>query len=195
VLAHKLREAMASEHKGKVLRGDDEVDGAFFGGYVCPANRKADRIDRRLAEHQTGKRRCVVALRERGGRTLPFVVITEDQAVPFVRQTVAHGSTVYADEASSWDALHAFYGARRVNHSIAFHEGADTNQAESFFSRLRRAEIGPHHRIGMHLHQYAGEMAWREDNRRKPNGTQFMNTAGAALGSPVSRSWCGYWQR
>jgi hypothetical protein len=163
---------------------------------VKPANRKADRVDRRLAEHQTGKRRCVVAMRERGGRTLPFVVITEDQAVPLVRQVVEHGSTVYADEASSWDALHAFYDARRVNHSIAFHdEGVSTNWAESFFSRLRRAEIGQHHRIGVHLHQYAGEMAWREDNRRKPNGTQFMNAAGAALGSPGSRQWCGYWQR
>ena len=153
VLAHKLREAMAAEHKGKVLRGHVEIDGAYFGGHVRPENRKADRIDRRLAEHRTGKRRCVVAMRERGGRTLPFVVITEDQAVPFVRQAVAHGSTVYADEASSWDALHAFYDARRINHSIAFHdEGADTNQAESFFSRLRRAEIGQHHRIGVHLH-------------------------------------------
>ena len=196
VLAHKLREAVAAEHKGKVLSGHVEIDGAYFGGHVKPANRKADRVDRRLAEHQTGKRRCVVALRERGGRTLPFVVITEDQAVPFVRQAVEHGSIVYADEAASWDELHAFYDARRVNHSIAVHdEGADTNQAESFFSRLRRAEIGQHHRIGVHLHQYAGEMAWREDNRRKPNGTLFMNAAGAALGSPVSRSWCGYWQR
>ena len=55
--------------------------------------------------------------------------------------------------------------------------------------------IGQHHHIGIHLHQYAGEMAWREDNRRKPNGTQFMNVAGAALGHPVSRNWCGYWQR
>jgi hypothetical protein len=101
VLAHKLREAMAAEHKGKVLRGHVEIDGAYFGGHVKPANRKADRVDRRLAEHQTGKRRCVVALRERGGRTLPFVVITEDQAVPLVRRVVEHGSTIYADEAAA----------------------------------------------------------------------------------------------
>ena len=48
---------------------------------------------------------------------------------------------------ASWDALHAF-DARRINHSISFHdEGADTHQAESFFSRLRRAEIGQHHCI------------------------------------------------
>jgi ISXO2-like transposase domain len=144
----------------------------------------------------TGKRRCVVAMRERGGRTLPFVVITEDQAVPLVRQVVKAGSTVYADESASWNALHAFYDARRINHSIAFHdEGTDTNQAESFFSRLRRAEIGQHHRIGVHLHQYAGEMVWREDNRRKDNRTLFLNAIGAALGHPVSRSRCGYWQR
>jgi hypothetical protein len=31
----------------------------------------------------------------------------------------------------------------------------------SFFSRLRRAEIGTHHHVaGPYLHQYANEMAW-----------------------------------
>jgi ISXO2-like transposase domain len=79
--------------------------------------------------------------------------------------------------------------------SCARDEDACTNQAESFFSRLRRAEIGQHHRIGVHLHQYAGEMAWREDNRRKPTGAQFMLCAGAAAVHPVSRRWAGYWQR
>ena len=38
-------------------------------------------------------------------------------------------------------------------------------------------------------------MAWREDNRRAPNGAQFVKAAGAALGHPKSRQWCGYWQR
>src|SRR5688572_2673588 len=98
VLAHKLREAMAAEHKGAVLNGHVEIDGAYFGGHVRPENRKADRKDRRLAEHQTGKRRCVVVMRERGGRTLPFVVASEDRGVPLVRLSVAAGSTVYADE-------------------------------------------------------------------------------------------------
>jgi hypothetical protein len=48
----------------------------------------------------------------------------------------------------SWDALHARYDVRRINHTLAFSdEGACTNQAESFFSRLRRAEWGQHHHI------------------------------------------------
>jgi transposase-like protein len=112
---------------------------------------------------------AVLGRRERSGCL--FVVITEDQAVPFVRHVVAPGSTVYADESASWDALHVHYDARRINHSVAFHdEGVDTNQAESFFSRMRRAEIGQHHCVSRHLRQYAGEMAWREDNRRSPTG-------------------------
>lgn len=197
VLAHKLREAMAAEHAGMTLRGHVEVDGAYFGGYVRPENRKEDRKDRRLAENQTGKRRVVVVMRERKGRTLPFVFRSEDQSVPTIRARVESGTTIYADEASSWDALHARFDVKRINHSIAFmDEGACTNQAESFFSRLRRAEIGQHHHIsGRYLGAYAGEMAWREDHRRVPNGGAYQLVAAAALAHPVSRVWAGYWQR
>ena len=82
VLAHKLREAMASEvHTGEVLDGHVEVDGAYFGGHVRPENRKEDRKDRRRKENQTGKRRVVVAFRQRPGRTLPFVVTKESEGV------------------------------------------------------------------------------------------------------------------
>jgi hypothetical protein len=104
---------------------------------------------------------------------------------------------VYADEASSWDALHARFATRRVNHSVAFmDDGVCTNQAESFFSRLRRAEIGIHHHIsGRYLAAYANEMAWREDNRRVPNGAQYQMIAAAAMAHAVSQTWKGYWQR
>jgi hypothetical protein len=43
VLAHKLREAMSAEHRGKMLSGHVEIGGAYFGGYVKPENRKASR--------------------------------------------------------------------------------------------------------------------------------------------------------
>ncbi len=131
VLAHKLREAMGAEMKHRKLSGHVEVDGAYFGGYVRPENRKEDRVDRRLSEHRSGKRRVVVIMRQRGGKSLPFVCQTEDQSVPVIRSRVLSGTTVYADESSSWDALHANYEMHRVNHSIMFQdEGkAVTNQA------------------------------------------------------------------
>ncbi len=197
VLAHKLREAMGAAAKDRNLSGDVEIDGAYFGGYVKPKNVKAERVDRRLAIHQTGKRRAVVVMREREGRSLTFVFPREDDAAPTIAERVETGSTVYADEGSGWDELHARFAMKRVNHSIAFKdEDACTNQAESYFSRLRRAEVGTHHHIsGPYLHSYAAEMVWREDNRRISNGEQFGMVVASTLAHPVSRQWKGYWQR
>jgi len=197
VLFHKLREAMARELADTKLEGTVEMDGAYFGGHVRPENRKEDRKDRRLAKNQTGKRQCVVIMRERGGRSLPFVVRQEGDAVPYVRDHVDTLAVVHADEASSWDALHAGWQTWRINHSLAYSaDGACTNQAESYFSRLRRMEVGTHHHIaGPYLYAYAGEAAWREDHRRKDNGSQAMMVVGAAMDAAVSRQWKGYWQR
>jgi transposase-like protein len=198
VLAHKLREAIgATPTKGGKLSGEVEIDGAYFGGYVRPKNRKADRPDRRKAENQSGKRQVVVVMRERNGRTLPFVTTSEAEAVPTIVESVAPGSTLHADEASSYDALHARFETKRINHSVCYSDGdACTNLAESYFSRLRRAEIGTHHHIsGPYLGAYANEMAWRENHRRAANGDQFAMILAASARHPVSRQWKGYWQR
>jgi transposase-like protein len=199
VLAHKLREAIGKEQSEAQLSGVVEVDGAYVGGHIKQENEKTDRKDRRLASEQTGKRQVVVVARERGegGHTLPFIVRQEADAVALIRERVAMGSIIHADEAGGWDRLHAYYDVMRINHSVAFSlDGACTNQAESYFSRLRRAELGQHHHIsGKYLAAYAVEMAWREDNRRMANGALHQAATGAALGHPVSRVWAGYWQR
>lgn len=197
VMAHKLREAMGAKVQAEEISGDVEIDGAYFGGYVKPANNKENRRDRRLLENRTGKRRVVVIMRERRGATLPFVVKAEAHGVARIAATVKAGSVIFADEASHWDSLHGHFETKRINHSECYSDDdANTNMAESFFSRLRRAEIGIHHHIsGRHLHAYANEMAWREDNRRVSNGEQFLMVVGASLSHPVSREWKGYWQR
>ena len=133
----------------------------------------------------------VVVIRERDGQTFPFVAKSEAASVATIEGRIEPGTVVHADEASAWDALHAKFAMKRINHSEAYSwEGACTNQAESFFSRLRRAEIGTHHHIaGPYIAAYASEMAWREDNRRVSNGEQYLMATGAALAHPVSRVW------
>jgi transposase-like protein len=197
VLSHKIREAITGKTKKEKLSGEVEVDGAYFGGYVKPANYKENRRDRRLLRNQTGKREVVVVMRQRGGDAVTNVFKAEHDSLDTIQQRVTSGSTIYADEASSWDNLHARYLTRRINHSESYsHDGACTNQAESFFSRIRRAEIGMHHRIaGKYLDSYAAEMARRENNRRISNGEQYLIATNAALTSPVSRRWKGYWQK
>jgi transposase-like protein len=197
VLSHKLREALAAEKAGATVSGEVAVDGAYFGGHIRPSNYAENRRDRRLAINQTGKRRVVVIAREKGGKTLPFVFKTEPEALATLGERIEVGSTVHADEATHWDALHSRYLTKRINHQVAYSDaGACTNDAESFFSRLRRSEIGIHHHIaGPYLSAYAAEMAWREDNRRRSNGEQYLIAVKASLAHSVSRQWKGYWQK
>ena len=76
--------------------------------------------------------------------------------------------------------MHAKYDMRRVNHSVEYRsaDGTTNNMAESYFSRLRRMQVGQYHRFSsMHLHAYAIEAAFREDRRRwwgrTPNHNQL----------------------
>src|SRR5580692_5709639 len=200
VLCHKMREAMAAEIRGRQIGGEGteaSIDGAYFGGYVKPANRREHRRDRRTAETQTGKRRVVVVIRQHGGDTLPAVFQSEAAAVGFIRAHVKPGTVVNADEASSWDALGTKFELKRINHQEAYSlDGACTNWAEEYFSRLRRGEIGHHHHIsGPYLLRYAQEAALREDSRRVANGEQVTRVAELAMANKPSVDFCGYWQR
>ena len=201
VLAHKLREAMAAEMKGMQVGGDGEtveIDGAYFGGYIKPANHKENRRDRRLAKNQNGKRQVVVVMRERGGRTLPAVFKTEGAALGFIASRVGKGTRLIADEAPSWNDLQARFAMDRIDHQALYSDrsGVYSNGAEEFFSRMRRAEIGHHHHIaGTYLIRYAQEASWREDYRRLDNGGQVRAVVSLALSSKPSVDFCGYWQR
>jgi transposase-like protein len=200
VLTHKLREAMASELKGRTIGGNGrvaEIDGGYFGGYVKPANERKNRKDRRLAQNQNGKKQCVVVIRERDGKTLPAVFKSENEALSFIRTRISPGTELMADESAAWNDLHGRYSMKRINHQEAYSlAGACTNGAEEFFSRMRRAEIGHHHHIaGAYLIRYAQEASWREDNRRVDNGSQVSHIAALALQNKPSVDFCGYWQR
>jgi len=196
VLCHKLREAMGMDTP-EMLDGIVEIDGSYYGGHVREANIKAERVDRRRTGVKSGKRQAVVVARQRKGRTVTAVFQHEGHSAAFILSKVAGTAIVHTDEARSWDRLHHHYEMRRVNHQIAYAiKGACTNQAESFFSRLRRAEVGIHHSIaGPYLARYAAEMAWREDHRRKDTGEQFRCVATLAMASRKSAAFTGYWQR
>ncbi|HCO55342.1 MAG TPA: IS1595 family transposase [Pelagibacterium sp.] len=197
VLAHKLREALAAEVENATLEGEVEIDGAYFGGHIRPANFAEDRVDRRLAKHQTGTRRVVIALRQRKGRTRTFVATHEGEGVAIASQIVSRKSVIYADEAGHWDRLHEGWPTGRINHSEAYSaDGTNTNQVESYFSRLRRMVTGQHHGVSpKYLGAYSAHAAWLEDHRRRDNGGNALAVVANAMTHPVSRVWKGYWQR
>ena len=114
----------------------------------------------------------------------------EADGVALVRKSVDPAAKVHADEASHWDQLHAYFEAHRINHSEAYSlNGVCTNQAESYFSRLRRMVQGQHHHVSpRYLHQYAVHAAWMEDHRRMDNGALVCKARVARSGERPVRA-------
>jgi len=198
VLCHKLREALADETDTHRLSGEVEIDGCYVGGKVRRANRKEDRKDKRTRGNRSPRRRVVIALRERGGRTLPFVRRVESDGVELARGLVDEGSTIIADEARHWDALEWDYESKRINHSESYSDGNGhhTNWVESYFARLRKMIGGQHHFVSAkYLHQYAEHAAWIEDHRTTDIKGLALRLVDAALDAPKSNKFRGYWQR
>jgi ISXO2-like transposase domain len=158
---------------------------------------REERLDRRLLTNRSGKRRVVVALRQRGGRILTRTFIREAEAIEFVQRRITPGTIVSADEGPHWDLLELSFEMRRITHADAYsRNGAHTNNVESYFSRLRRMIGGQHHRVSaQHLVAYAAHAAWLEDHRDQSNSALADRLIALALATPVSRGWKGYWQR
>jgi len=109
----------------------------------------------------------------------------------------AKGTSIVVDEAPSWNDLYAKHEVARIDHQHAYSlNGVYSNGAESFLSRMRRAEIGHHHHVGgPYLVRYAQASGWREDKRRVSNGDEVQMAVSLALASRPSPDFCGYWQR
>jgi hypothetical protein len=192
------------------LSGKVQIDGCYTNGSVKPANRAADRVDRRLGEHRNPDRRCIPVMRETfpkdalaerigGKRTLTFVVPSENQTDvgALAARFIAPGTEISADASDAYDLLHGCYPMRRVNHSRESRaaDGTTQNRAESSISRFRRMQIGQHHHFGLaHLANYANAAAYREDTRRWSNGEIFRDILTKCAPTPPHRDWCGYWQ-
>jgi hypothetical protein len=110
---------------------------------------------------------------------------------------VTAGAQVMTDENPAYNSYSARYQHYTVEHSKEFStpEGVNENQAESYFSRLRRAEYGIYHGFRPeYLADYANEFAWREDVRRKTEGEKLRELLTWILAPGVSLWWRGYFQ-
>lgn len=150
-------------------------------------------------------RRIVMVFREvsrvkgEGGiRTLTAIIHRETSAeiLALTKKWVKKGSTVWSDECPSYGNLKLYgYDHDAVNHKYEFSndKGVNENQAESYFSRLRRAEVGVYHRITpKYMDDYAAEMAWREDVRRKNTAEQLYDLGSRVMRTGPSKDWRNY---
>ena len=105
---------------------------------------------------------------------------------------------LHADGGSWWDDLHLAYADfKRINHKEAYYTpDSHTNNAENFFSVLRRAERGTYHHIAhpTYFPAYCEESAWRQNHRNRDLGSRYDILFEAAVNADRSRL-AGYYQR
>lgn len=190
---HKVREAIAKSRMKRELGGERtvEVDGKVVGGHRRPWQYKAGQ------KTYGGPSQSVVVVRERGPGGESRVAVfygNESKGYRFVEEVVIDGSHIVSDGGFDFSALGRH---EKVIHKLGFSvDGIDSNQAESLFARLQRAEEGVYYRIcGHNLDLYAEEVSWREDYRRVDNGALWRMLIAAVADCPQSRRWTGYWQR
>ena len=205
---HKIREALLNTRDETRLEGICEIDGLYTGHYIRPKNHKSKRIDRRKVNKPS--KRTVISIRQRvssksdpklvgADRTLTFITKGEDfeEIKDIVYKYIKPGSQLHADEHIGYDPLEVHYDLLRVNHSQEYSGvyGENNNQCESFNGRLRRLIKGQCHRLSvLYLSNYANEIAYREDMRRKDNKTILNDVLYRCLSSPPSNEFSGYFQ-
>jgi transposase-like protein len=148
--------------EGKIVEADETVVGGRSKNraYGDPAPKKA-----------------VFTLVERDGRARSFHVanVTAKTLGPIIRKNASRKSTLNADEAAPYVKLgHEFAAHHAVDHSRTEYayklDGStiSTNNAENYFSILKRGIVGTFHSISeAHLSRYLAEFDFRYSNRSK----------------------------
>lgn len=152
------------------------------------------------------KRRVVLVIRELSGDVGKGAIRTrvtiarrehENDVIPFIKSHVQAGTTIMSDENAAYNQLSSLYTHKTVQHAVEYQteDGTSNNQAESFNSRMRRAEYGIYHGFRpTYLMIYACETAWQEDNRRKTLRERFMLIFDLLAKSGLSDIFRGYLQ-
>jgi YD repeat-containing protein len=184
-LAHRIREAMTDldpNANGGPLGGEGktvEADETVVGGrsknraYGDPAPKKA-----------------VFTLVERDGRARSFHVanVTAKTLGPIIRKNASRKSTLNTDEAAPYVKLGREFAAHHaVDHSrteYAYNldgRTVSTNNAENYFSILKRGINGVYHSVSeTHLNRYLAEFDFRYSNR-SALGVEDVERAAKAL--------------
>lgn len=122
----KVREVMARERDGLLLRGIVEMDGMYLNRHIRRPNVHADAPDGRLAQNRHPGNRCIIGMRERrlDGRTVTLVTYGEDRHVVAMaaQRFITPGSFLITDQHEAYAPLAAQFLHRVVDHGERYVE-------------------------------------------------------------------------
>ncbi|WP_081880928.1 IS1595 family transposase [Methylotenera sp. L2L1] len=132
-------------------------------------------------------------------RTITYVLKKEKAEIilPLIKKSVAKGSEIMTDFGGAFSKIEPLLGIKHsaVNHSAQYQNdfGINNNQAESFFSRIRRAEFGTFNAMSKtYLSFYASEAGFRNDSKTLGIEDKFYSLLSKILNKEPSKAFCGY---
>lgn len=110
----------------------------------------------------------------RGSNKAICMVLMQEKAssiIPLIRKHVSSNAVIMTDSGNAFKPIFAELGNLHfcVNHSQEYQtlDGVNNNMAESFFSRIRRAEFGTYNGMRpQYFAYYAAEFTWRENSKK-----------------------------
>lgn len=176
-------------------------------------NRKAGMVPNTSITHsepwnikKLKNRRIILTLRELytpansglGAKRTITVILRDEHAksvIPAIRKYVDTSAVIWTDSGSGFNQLSKWYHHQSVTHSVEYmtEDGVNNNQAEAYFSRVRRGEYGVYHGMRFqYLAFYATEFAWREDVKKMSLSQKFNDLIQKVFGCGLSKAWLGY---
>lgn len=189
-MTHRLREAMTSRAPERLISGTVVADETFIGGQ--PSNRHGYRRGQG-GKGRTDKMSVVSLIDKESGearsRVVPDVTGATLRSVIEANVELRH-TTLHTDTNPSYDAIGLkMVGHEKVNHYEYEYARGDvsTNQAENYFSQLKRSLDGTHHHVSrQHLQRYLTEFDFRYSTRDLTDGDRMTRLVGRTGGKRLT---------
>ena len=167
-MQQRIRAAMASD-EAPTLAGIVEADETYVGGKPRKTNKKDD--DRPSKRGRGTDKTPVIGAVEREGNVIAQVAedLTGKGILSFIRHKVkTEESVLVTDEYRAYNAVREYMPHAVINHQREYsRNGIHTNTIEGFWSLLKRAWYGTHHKytVGF-MPLFVAEAAWKYNHRK-----------------------------
>ena len=174
-MQHRIRAEMATDNIA-LLKGIVEADETYVGGKPRKGNKRedGDKDEDKPKRGRGTKKTPVIGAVERGGNVKAQVAddLTGKGVLNFVRNNVNRkGSTLITDEYKAYNAIRGIMPHEVIKHSEQYVDGAThTNTIEGFWSLLKRAWYGSHHKYtGQFTPLFVAEACYKYNHRKRSN--------------------------